>query len=49
MDVKGFCVKCRAHQEIANAKQVTMKNGRPAAKGTCPSCGTTVLRFLPLK
>jgi hypothetical protein len=49
MNVKAYCVKCRAHRDIPNAKRVTMKNGRPAAKGACPDCGTTLLRFLPLK
>ncbi len=25
---------------------VTMKNGRKAARGKCPSCGTTLMRIL---
>jgi uncharacterized Zn finger protein (UPF0148 family) len=28
-----------------NPTQVTMKNGRPATKGTCPVCGTTLFRI----
>jgi hypothetical protein len=37
---EAYCVKCRAKREIKNPEQVTMKNGRPATKGTCPVCGT---------
>ena len=32
----GYCVKCRETREIQNAEQVTMKNGRPATRSTCP-------------
>jgi len=37
--VTAYCVKCRAKREIK------MKNGRPAVKGTCPKCGTKVFRI----
>ena len=37
---EGYCVKCKGKKEIANAQEVTMKNGRPAVKGVCPDCGT---------
>ena len=47
MTVEGYCVKCRAKKDMKDAKEVTMKNGRQAAKGTCPDCGTGVFRFLP--
>ena len=33
---EGYCVKERKKVEIKDAKQVTMKNGRPAIQGTCP-------------
>jgi hypothetical protein len=49
VQVQGYCVKCRAKRVITNAKEVTMKNGRLAAKGTCPVCGTGVFKFLPKK
>jgi hypothetical protein len=26
-------------------KQITLKNGRPAVKGTCPVCGTKIFRI----
>jgi len=35
-----YCVKCRAKREIDNAKAITMKNGKSAMKGKCPTCGT---------
>ena len=37
---EGYCVKERKKVEIKDAKQVTMKNGRPAIQGVCPDCGT---------
>jgi len=41
----GYCVKCRTKREIKNPKPITMKNGRPATKGTCPTCGTKMFRI----
>lgn len=43
--VQGYCVKCKAKQEIKDAKQVTLKNGKPATKGVCPKCGTKMFRI----
>jgi len=40
-----YCVKCRAKKEVANPERVTMKNGKPAMKGTCPSCGTKMFKI----
>ena len=36
----GYCVKCRTKREMNDPKAITMKNGRPATKGTCPTCET---------
>ena len=41
----GYCMRCRAEREIANAKTVLMKNGRPATEGQCPVCGTRIFRL----
>ncbi|MEE8518171.1 MAG: DUF5679 domain-containing protein [Dehalococcoidia bacterium] len=38
-------MKCRTERTIAEAKTVTMKNGRPATQGKCPSCGTRMYRL----
>lgn len=43
--MQGYCVKCKSKKEMANAQQVTMKNGKPATKGKCPSCGTTMYKI----
>ena len=43
--MQGDCVKCKAKREMKDAKAVTMKNGKPATKGTCPSCGTTMFKI----
>jgi uncharacterized protein DUF5679 len=41
----GYCVKCKATREIKDAKQITMKNGRPATQGSCPVCGTKIFKI----
>ncbi len=43
--MEGYCLKCRSKQEIQNPTQVTLKNGRTATQGTCPTCGTKVFRI----
>jgi hypothetical protein len=43
--VEAYCVKCRAKREIKNPQKVTLKNKRPAIKGTCPVCGTALFRI----
>jgi Domain of unknown function (DUF5679) len=42
---EGYCVKERKKVEIKEAKQVTMKNGRPAIQGVCPDCGTKIFKI----
>ena len=44
---EGYCVKCKAKREMKDAEQVTMKNGRPAMKGSCSQCGTGMYKILP--
>jgi hypothetical protein len=46
---EAYCVKCKAKREISNATEVTMKNGRPALKGVCQTCGTGLYKILPMK
>ncbi len=43
--VTGYCVKCKKKQKIKDAKTTTLKNGRPALKGTCVVCGTKMFRI----
>ncbi len=40
--MEAYCVKCRMKREMKDAKQITMKNGKPAVQGKCPTCGTTM-------
>ncbi|MEA2086420.1 MAG: DUF5679 domain-containing protein [Chloroflexota bacterium] len=43
--MQAYCFKCRKKVEIKNPQKVTLKNGRPATRGTCPVCGTKVFRI----
>jgi Zn finger protein HypA/HybF involved in hydrogenase expression len=43
---EGYCVKCKAKKEIIGAVEETMKNGRKAIKGKCPTCGTVMFKIL---
>lgn len=42
---QAYCVKCKKKVEIKNAKNVTLKNKRPAVQGACPKCATKVFRI----
>jgi len=44
-DVQAYCVKCKKKQVMSNAKEIKMKNGRPAVTGTCPVCGTKMFKI----
>ena len=35
----------KVKREMKDAKQVTMKNGKPAMKGVCPVCGAGMYRI----
>ena len=43
---QGYCVKCKAKKEIVDAMEETMKNGRKAIKGKCPTCGAGMFKIL---
>ena len=42
---EGYCVKDREKVQFEGTV-VELKNGRKAAQGTCPKCGTKVMRIL---
>lgn len=44
----GYCVKCKEKRDF-EGNEVTLANGRPAAQGTCPVCGTKINRMLGAK
>ena len=43
--MEAYCFKCRTKREMKNPQKVTLKNGKPATKGVCPVCGTTMYRI----
>lgn len=43
---EGYCVKCKSKKEIADAVEETLKNGRKAIKGKCPTCGVVMFKIL---
>ncbi len=45
MMVEAYCVKCRSKREMNNPEKITMKNGKPATKGVCPTCGTKMFKI----
>ena len=38
--MQGYCVRCRAKQEMLSATRTLMKNGCRAMVGLCACCGT---------
>ena len=43
--MQAYCVKCRAKREMKDARNIVMKNRRPATQGVCPVCGTKMFRI----
>lgn len=43
--MEAYCVKCKEKREMKDAAEITMKNGRPATKGVCPTCGTNLFKI----
>ena len=41
----AYCMKCKQTRTMQNPTEVTMKNGRPATQGTCPTCGTKMFKI----
>ena len=42
---EAYCVKCREKRKFEGEKK-DLPNGRKAAQGLCPECGTKVTRML---
>ena len=42
---EAYCVKCKEKRNF-DGEVVEMKNGRKAAQGKCPECGTKLNRIL---
>lgn len=43
--MQAYCLKCRTQREVKDARQIVMKNGKPATEGTCPVCGAKMFRI----
>lgn len=47
---QGYCVKCKAKQEMKDAKEIIMKGKggikRKAMTGVCPKCGTKMFKIM---
>jgi hypothetical protein len=43
--MQAYCIECRAKKEMKDPKAITMKNGKLATQGTCPTCGTKMFRI----
>jgi hypothetical protein len=43
--MESYCVRCRGKKEMKDAKEITMKNGKPATQGICSTCGTKIFRI----
>lgn len=41
----AYCVKCKEKVTMKDPTVIMMKNGRPATKGECPTCGTKVFKI----
>ena len=38
--MRGYCVRCKAKQEMLSPTRTMMRNGRRAMIGQCACCGT---------
>ena len=43
--VTAYCVRCKTKRTVRDPQQTTMKNGRPAIRGKCSTCGCKVFRI----
>ena len=45
--MEGYCLKCRERREMKDTEAIVMKNGRPATRGVCTVCGTSMFKIGP--
>lgn len=43
---QAYCIKCKQKTELKDGKIVYFKNGVPAERGTCATCGSKTSRIL---
>ena len=44
-ELTAYCLKCRDKKPLNDPEYTTLKNGKPAATGPCPDCGTKLYRI----
>ena len=44
-DEGTYCMRCKARRPLADARRVTLRNGRPVLKGRCPICDAPLFRI----
>lgn len=44
--LEGYCPRCRDRRELVDGLPVTFRNGRPAIRGHCAECQTTMARIV---
>jgi hypothetical protein len=43
---ESLCLRCRDFREMQDPQPVTLPNGRPALKGSCPVCGAGMCHII---
>jgi len=43
--VEAHCFKCKVKRPMQDGRAIFMANGRPAAEGICPECGTRLFKI----
>jgi Zn finger protein HypA/HybF involved in hydrogenase expression len=41
----AYCEQCDTQRQTVDLQQITMRNGRPATRGTCPVCGSHLFKI----
>ena len=39
---EAYCIKCKTKREMKEPQRMTLKNGKPALRGQCAVCSTTM-------
>ena len=45
-EMRIWCLKCKGRTGTTHLEEFVMKNGRPAERGKCVTCGTTKNRVI---
>ena len=43
--MEAYCFKCRTKREVQDPQPVFTEGGKPATRGVCPVCSTTMFRM----